>query len=107
MPIIYFEGIKPPCNPIESQPLVYEGKRRWVTINNNGLRLSRQILPTFKFKLFNISHLLEVVEIRRSKIIGMVPNINFIHYCIVCRSSDSSVSEDAENEATTFAKFAP
>jgi hypothetical protein len=45
-----------------------------VTINNNGLRLSHWTLLTFKFKLFNISHLLEVFVIQRRKIIGMVPN---------------------------------
>ncbi len=33
-------------------------------------------LPTFKFKLFNISHLLEVVLTWRRKIIGMDPDSN-------------------------------
>jgi hypothetical protein len=33
--------------------------------------------PTFKFKLFNILHLLEVVVIRRRKIIEMDPDRSF------------------------------
>ncbi len=48
MPIIYFEGIKPPCNSTETQSLVLQGKGRWMTISNNGLRLSHRTLPTYK-----------------------------------------------------------
>ncbi len=48
MPIIYFEGIKPPCNSTETQSLVLGGKGRWMTIRNNGLRLSHWTLPTYK-----------------------------------------------------------
>ncbi len=74
MPIIYFEGIKPPCNSTDTQPLLLWEKERWVTISNSGFRLSHWTLPTYNFKLFNISHLLEVVVVRRKKVIGMVLN---------------------------------
>ncbi len=40
MSIIYFEGIKPPCNPTESQHIVLRGEKEMGDINNNGLRLS-------------------------------------------------------------------
>ncbi len=39
MPIIYFEGIKPPCNFTDTQPLVLHGEERYVMIINSGLRL--------------------------------------------------------------------
>ncbi len=54
-PIIYFEGIKPPCNSTETQSLVLQGKGRWMTISNNGLRLSRRTLPTYKLSNCSIS----------------------------------------------------
>jgi hypothetical protein len=51
-------------------PWFYEGK-------GDGGRLTTTVYDsptTFKFKLFNISHLLEVVVIWRKKIIGMDPD---------------------------------
>ncbi len=46
-----------------------------IALNNSRLRLSLWILPTFKikFKLFNFSHLLEVVTIWRRKLPGLIP----------------------------------
>ncbi len=73
MPIIYFEGIKPPCNSTDTQPLLLRGRERWVTISISGLGLSHWTLPTYKFKLLNILHLLEVVMVRRKKLLGWFP----------------------------------
>ncbi len=74
MPIIYFKGIKPPCNPIESQSLVLWGEKEIGGALQQWFTTLPLDPPTFKFKLFNISHLLEVFVIQRRKIIGMDPD---------------------------------
>ena len=51
MPIIYFEGIKPPCNSTETQSLVLQGKGRWMTISNNSLQLSHRLLQLQTFEI--------------------------------------------------------
>jgi hypothetical protein len=51
MQIIYFEGTKPPCNSTETQSFGLQGKERWMTISNNGLRLSHRPIQLQTFKI--------------------------------------------------------
>ena len=83
----YFEGIKPPCNPMETQPLVLWGEKEIGGAQQQRFTTLPLDPPTFKFKLFNISHLLEVVVIRRRKIIRMDPD----------RSNNSRVNFSSRN----------
>ncbi len=79
MPIIYFEGIKPPCNSTETQSLVLQGKGRWMTISNNGLRLSHRPLQLQTFKNYLTFAFVRGHRGSKEKVIGKIPtNINFL-----------------------------
>ncbi len=76
MPVIYIEGIKPPCKPYSAVSLVLLGEREKLRLTTTVLwllPLNSQIFK-FNFPLFKFSHLLEVVVIRRRKIAGIDPD---------------------------------
>ncbi len=79
MPIIYVEGIKPPCKPYSAVPLVLLGEKEILRLTTPLLWLLPLNSQTFKFNfhLFKFSYLLEVIVIRRRKIAGTDPD-NYI-----------------------------
>ncbi len=78
MPIIYIEGIKTTLLTLFGCILGFIGGKVGSALNNTRFMTSPSEFTNFQifnFQLFQFSHLLEVVVIRRKKLPGQIPTI--------------------------------